>query len=99
MRERSEHPSPDQLRQLTRFSDVTHRHLVALATRTRWRVFEPGEVILEEGDPPDEVYAVYSGEIEIFQTVDDIRQTQSSAHKRSSATWACSRAIGGRQAR
>lgn len=77
MRERSERPSADQLQQLPRFSDTPHRHLASLASHTRWRVFEPGEVILEEGDPPDEVYALYSGEVEIFQNAGDVRQTQS----------------------
>ena len=53
------------LRQLPFFAGVPDEALAGLAARARWQVCAPGEVVLDSGDPTDEVFFVAEGAVRI----------------------------------
>ncbi|MBD0274484.1 MAG: cyclic nucleotide-binding domain-containing protein, partial [Acetobacteraceae bacterium] len=53
------------LRQLPFFAGVPDDTLVVLATRCRWQVYAPGEVVVDSGDPTDEVFFVAEGAVRV----------------------------------
>lgn len=53
------------LRQLPFFAGVPDEVLAALAARARWQVYAPGEVVVDSGDPTDEVFFVADGLVRV----------------------------------
>jgi len=49
----------------TSFPHLEKRELVEMASRGRPIAFQPGDVIVREGDPPDDLYLVTSGEVTV----------------------------------
>ncbi|WP_343897312.1 Crp/Fnr family transcriptional regulator [Craurococcus roseus] len=57
--------SLSSLRQLPFFAGVPDEALAALAARARWQVYAPGEVVVDSGDPTDEVFFVAEGAVRV----------------------------------
>ena len=58
------------------FADVTTEQLSFLATIAEELTFDPGKIIYSEGDAPDGLYAVISGDVEMKRgetSIDTIR--------------------------
>jgi CRP/FNR family transcriptional regulator, cyclic AMP receptor protein len=53
------------LRKLPLFVGVPDEALAALAARCRWQVCAPGEVVVDSGDPTDEVFFVAEGAVRV----------------------------------
>lgn len=53
------------LRQLPFFAGVPDEAMMALAARSRWHVYAPGEVVVDSGDPTDEVFFVAEGAVRV----------------------------------
>ena len=53
------------LRQLPFFAGVSDEALVVLAARCRWQVYAPGEVVVDSGDPTNEVFFVAEGAVRV----------------------------------
>ena len=53
------------LRQLSFFAGVPDEALAALAARSRWQVYAPGEVVVDSGDSTDEVFFVVEGAVRV----------------------------------
>ena len=53
------------LRQLPFFAGVPDEALAVLAARARWQVYAPGEVVVDSGDPTDEVFFVAEGAVRV----------------------------------
>ena len=53
------------LRQLPFFTGVPDEDLAVLAARSRWQVCAPGEVVVDAGDPTDEVFFVADGTVRV----------------------------------
>lgn len=54
------------LRQLPFFAGVPDGTLAPLAARSRWQVCVPGEVVVDSGDPTDEVFFVAEGTVRVM---------------------------------
>jgi CRP/FNR family cyclic AMP-dependent transcriptional regulator len=54
------------------FSEVTTEQLSFLAAIAEEREFDPGKIVYREGDPPDGLYAVISGEVEMRRSGEPI---------------------------
>lgn len=52
-------------RQLPFFAGVSDEALAALAARSRWQTYAPGEVVVDSGDPTDEVFFVAEGAVRV----------------------------------
>lgn len=57
------HTAP--LRQLPFFAGVQDEALAALAARARWQVYAAAEVVVDSGDPTDEVFFVCEGAVRV----------------------------------
>ena len=57
--------NPPSLRRSPFFAGVADEALVALAARSRWHVYAPGEVVVDSGDPTDEVFFVAEGAVRV----------------------------------
>ena len=53
------------MRQLPLFAGVPDEALAALAARSRWQVYAPGEVVVDSGDATDEVFFVAEGAVRV----------------------------------
>lgn len=53
------------LRQIPFFAGVPDEVLASLAPRSRWQVCAPGEVLVDSGDPTDEVFFVVEGAVRV----------------------------------
>jgi CRP/FNR family transcriptional regulator, cyclic AMP receptor protein len=53
------------LRQLPFFVGVPEEILLALAGRCRWQAYAPGEVVVDSGDPSNEVFFVAEGAVRV----------------------------------
>ena len=53
------------LRQLPFFAGVPDDVLARLAARARWQAYPPGEVVVDSGDPTDEVFFVAEGAVRV----------------------------------
>lgn len=53
------------LRQLPFFAGVPEEALATLAVRVRWHVYASGEVVVDSGDPTDEVFFVAEGAVRV----------------------------------
>ena len=53
------------LRQLPFFAGVPEQALAGLAARARWQAYAPGEVVVDSGDPTDEVFFVAEGAVRV----------------------------------
>ncbi len=56
---------PPSLRQLPFFAGVPEEALARLAPRARWQAYAPGEVVVDSGDPTDEVFFVAEGAVRV----------------------------------
>ena len=56
----------DDLSRLPFFTPFPGPVLAALAAVARWRAFEPGQTVLEAGDPAHEVFFIAEGEVRII---------------------------------
>jgi CRP/FNR family transcriptional regulator, cyclic AMP receptor protein len=52
-------------RQLPFFAGAAEEVLAALAARSRWQVYAPGEVVVDSGDATDEVFFVAEGAVRV----------------------------------
>ncbi|TNE50020.1 MAG: cyclic nucleotide-binding domain-containing protein [Deltaproteobacteria bacterium] len=59
--------SVDVLRHSPLFQDMSYPESLKVLSASSQKVFEPGEVVLREGDPSRELYIVQSGELGIFR--------------------------------
>lgn len=53
------------LRRLPFFGDAPEAALASLAARCRWQTYAPGEVVVDSGDPTDEVFFVAEGAVRV----------------------------------
>ena len=53
------------LRRLPFFAGIPEEALAALAAKSRWQVYAPGEVVVDSGDPTDEVFFVAEGAVRV----------------------------------
>lgn len=53
------------LKQLPFFAGVSEDILVVLAARSRWQIYASGEVVVDSGDPTDEVFFVAEGAVRV----------------------------------
>ena len=53
------------LRRLPLFAGLPEEALAALAAKSRWQVYAPGEVVVDSGDPTDEVFFVAEGMVRV----------------------------------
>ncbi|MGH2463426.1 MAG: sensor histidine kinase [Candidatus Limnocylindria bacterium] len=58
-------PRAEQLRATTLFADLADEHLERLAAHTQTLRLDPGEFLIREGDPAEDLYAVVVGELDI----------------------------------
>lgn len=52
------------------FADLEGEELAALADIAIEHTFQPGELVFEENQPPDHLYLVVAGRVEVFRRVD-----------------------------
>lgn len=57
--------SPEMLRRYPFFHSLSHEQLHKLAMISSWVEFAAGEWILREGDPPDRLYLIVEGDVDI----------------------------------
>jgi len=62
---RTRHQTADMLGRIPMFADLSRRHLNRLAADTDELDFEPGQIIVREGDPGEALFVVLSGEAKI----------------------------------
>ena len=55
----------DLLRHIPFFADVSKEDMARFAARARWRNFAAGEVVVDKGDPTDEVFFILAGEVRV----------------------------------
>jgi signal transduction histidine kinase len=59
----AEHPSPDDLRSVGVFHDLSASELEWLAERMELLEYRAGDLVIKAGSPADYLYAIFSGEI------------------------------------